>query len=205
MQTEIEVKFLGVAIDEIREKLKVIGAELEQPMRTMRRQVFYLTDRSKDAYLRVRDEGDKATMTYKQFDDGGLHGAKEAEVVVSNFEDAITIVTEAGLVPKSYQETRRETWKFGTTEIVIDEWPWIQPFIEIEGKSEADVRDVAAKLGYEWDKDAVFGPVTQAYRAEYDMPEGYIADNVAEIRFGAPPPELWSQKPTEKPLTGFSV
>lgn len=195
MKTEIEVKFLNADPDVLRTKLQSIGAIMEQPMRQMRRQVFYLVDRSKDAYLRVRDEGDKVTMTYKQFDgNNGLHSAQEVEVAVSRFDDAITIVQEAGLEPKSYQETRRETWKIGTTEIVIDEWPWLKPFIEIEGDSEADVREVAAKLGYDWDAEAVFGPVTQAYRAAYDMPEGFIADKLPEIRFDAPLPSIFTPK-----------
>ena len=190
MKTEIEVKFLEIDPDAIREKLRAIGAACEQPMRMMRRQVFYLVDRSKDAYLRVRDEGDKVTMTYKQFDgEKGLHSAKEIEVAVSDFEAAIEMVSQAGLEKKSYQETRRETWKLGTTEIVIDEWPWLAPFIEIEGESEADVRDVAASLGFDWDKDAVFGAVTEAYRRSYNMPDGFIMDNIPDIRFDAPLPE----------------
>jgi adenylate cyclase class 2 len=163
MKTEIEVKFVDVDIDEIRSRLQAIGAECAQPMRAMRRQVFYLVDRSKDAYVRVRDEGDKVTMTYKQFEEAGLHGAKEIEVVVSDFADAIDIISQSGLEQKSYQETRRETWHIGTTEVVIDEWPWLRPFIEIEGQSEADVREVAAKLQFDWN-DAVFGAVTAAYR-----------------------------------------
>lgn len=190
MQTEIEVKFLDVDIEAMRGKLESIGATCEQLMRLMRRQVFYLVDRSKDAYLRVRDEGDKTTMTYKQFsEEGGLHGAKEIEVVVSNFENTVEMISQAGLEKKSYQETRRETWKFGTTEVVIDEWPWLASFIEIEGKSEADVRDVAAKLGFDWDGEAVFGAVTQAYRVQYKIPDGFIMDNIPDIRFDAPLPE----------------
>lgn len=72
-------------------------------MRLMRRQVFYLVDRAKDAYLRVRDEGDKVTITYKQFDSQeGLHSAQEIEIIVSDFDAAIEMQIQAGLVPKSY-------------------------------------------------------------------------------------------------------
>lgn len=190
MKTEIEVKFLDVDVEAMRNKLESAGATCEQPLRTMRRQVFYPADGNADSYVRVRDEGDKVTMTYKRFEAMSLHGAKEVEVVVSDFDDALAILENAGLGRKSYQETRRETWKIGTTEIVIDEWPWLAPFIEIEGKSESDVRDVAAKLGYKWDKDAVFGSATQAYRRHYTgMPDGFIMDEVPEIKFDAPLPE----------------
>lgn len=189
MKTEIEVKFVDVDISEIQRRLRQAGAHCEHPMRLMRRQVFYLVDRNMDAYVRVRDEGDKATMTYKQFDEIGLHGAKEVEVVVSHFEDARSILQNSGLIPKSYQETKRETWKLGEVEVVIDEWPWLRPFIEIEGDSEQAVRDTAAALGFSWD-DAVFGAATEAYRQQYtDLPPDFIMDDVPEIRFDAPLPE----------------
>ena len=188
MKTEIEVKFVDVDISEMQQRLKQAGAHCEQPMRLMRRQVFYLIDRNKDAYVRVRDEGDKATMTYKQFDEIGLHGAKEVEVVVSSFEDARSILQNSGLVPKSYQETRRETWKLGEAEVVIDEWPWLRPFIEIEGENEQTVRDAAAALGFDWN-DAVFGGATEAYRQQYtELSPDFIMDDVPEIKFDAPLP-----------------
>ena len=189
MKTEIEVKFVDVNITEIQRRLKQAGAHCEHPMRLMRRQVFYLVDRNKDAYVRVRDEGDKATMTYKQFDEIGLHGAKEVEVVVSSFEDARSILQNSGLVPKSYQETRRETWHLNGAEVVIDEWPWLRPFIEIEAKSEQIVRDTASALGFDW-SEAVFGAATEAYRQQYtDLPPDFIMDDVPEIKFDAPLPE----------------
>lgn len=194
MNTEIEVKFLEVDIDDVRSKLKVLGAICEQPMRLMRRQVFYLAYDTNDAFMRVRDEGDKITMTYKQFDEISLHGAKEVEVEVSSFEDTVSIIEKSGLKPKSYQETKRETWRLGTTEVVIDEWPWLQPFIEIEGESESDVREVAAKLQYDWN-DAVFGAVTQAYRSQYTgVSDDFIMDDVPEIRFELPTPKRLKYK-----------
>ncbi len=189
MKTEIEVKFLNVDIDNIRERLKAAGAHLEQPMRLMRRQVFYIVDRSKDAYLRVRDEGNKVTMTYKQFDAISVDGAKEVEVVVSDFEQTVDIIKRSGVEPKSYQETKRETWRLENTEIVIDEWPWLAPFIEIEGESEQALQSVATKLGLVWDS-AVFGAATQAYRASYpDINQNFIMDDLPEIRFDLPLPD----------------
>lgn len=189
MKIEIEVKFCQIDIDDTRERLEAAGAVLRQPMRLMRRQVFYLVDRNPDAYVRVRDEGDKATMTFKQFDDISLHGAKEVEVEVSSFDYARDILQRSGLIPKSYQETRRETWHLDDVEVVIDEWPWLRPFIEIEGGSEQVVRQAAAALGLDW-KDAVFGAATQAYRQQYhSLPSDFIMDDVAEIRFDLPLPE----------------
>lgn len=192
MKTEIEAKFVKLDVDDVRARLEEAGATLEQPMRMMWRQAFDPVEYAANRYVRVRDEGDKVTMTYKQFDDMGLHGAKEIEIVVSDFEDAKSLLENAGLQPKSYQETRRETWTLDGAEIVIDEWPWIKPFIEIEGESEQIVRAAAEKLGFDW-SDAVFGDVTQAYRAEYpDLPtdEGFNICRLPIIKFDMPLPEL---------------
>lgn len=166
MKTEIEVKFLNIDVDAMREKVKTLGAHLEQPMRLMRRQVFNLVIPSETAYVRVRDEGHKATMTFKRFEGEGLHAAKEAEVDVSDFETAAKILEESGLTPKSYQESKRETWAIGDVEIVIDEWPWAPPFVEIEGPSEEEVRKVTSDLGLDWG-EAAFGGVATVYRSLY--------------------------------------
>ena len=190
MQSEIEVKFCRIDIDDIRKRLEAAGATCVQPMRLMRRHVFYTVDRNPDAYVRVRDEGDKATMTYKRFHDKSINGVKEAEIVVDDYDTAQSILEASGLVPKSYQETRRETWHLGEVEVVIDEWPWIDPFVEVEGPSEQHVRDAAEKLGFDWD-DAVIGPATIAYRVQYpEMSPDVIMDDVPVISFDAPLPDV---------------
>ena len=56
---------------------------------------FMRTD--KDAFLRVRDEGDKVTLTYKQFDSLSVDGAKEIEVEVSDYDKTVAILAQAGL------------------------------------------------------------------------------------------------------------
>ena len=76
------------------------------------------------------------------------------------------------------------------TEIVLDEWPWLKPYIEIEGESEAELRTVAVQLGLDW-SGAVFGDVMVAYRAQYPyLTEKQTVGRVAEVRFGDPLPDL---------------
>lgn len=178
MHSEIEAKFTDVNIHDIRKQLEAAGAVCEQPLRLMRRAVFHnplLVE--KDAFVRVRDEGNRVTMTYKQFDDAdSIHGVRELEVTVSDFEHTISLLEQTGLSNDTYQETRRETWKIGDVEVVVDEWPWINPFIEIEGPSEAAVQSVAATLGFSWD-DAVFGGVASVYVRSYTS----MGDRAAEI------------------------
>src|SRR5690606_4856605 len=105
MQTEIEAKFLGVEPADVRARLKKAGAACRQPMKLMRRVVFdNETMRAKSGFVRVRDEGYRITMTYKQYDEMSLTGAKEIEFTVSNYDAALAFCEAAGIRPKSAQE-----------------------------------------------------------------------------------------------------
>ena len=191
MNTEIEAKFVNVNHDAVRVKLKKIGAILEQPMRFMKRVTIDSSGlKAKNAFLRVRDQGDKITLTYKQFDELSLHGAQEIEVIVDNFDDTVKLLAAAGLPHGSFQETKRETWKLGSTEIVLDLWPWLNPYIEIEGQSEYEVKKVANLLDFDW-SEAVFGDVMEAYRIQYPyIGEHDTVGNIAEVKFANPLPEF---------------
>lgn len=189
MKTEIEVKFLNVEIDEIRDRLLGAGAQLEQPMRLMKRALIETPEmRARHAYLRIRDEGDKVTATYKQFTENSLTGANEREIVVSDFDETIAIFGEFGLTYHTFQESKRETWKLGEAEVVIDEWPWIAPYIEIEGDSEAIVTNAAKALGFDWTY-AVFGSVDVIYNKEFPEMSVRGVIDIKEVRFGAQPPK----------------
>lgn len=68
MKNEIEAKFVNIDIDDIRSRLQAIGATLSHPMRDMQRVTIDTPElKSKDAFVRIRNEGDKTTITYKQF------------------------------------------------------------------------------------------------------------------------------------------
>jgi len=189
METEIEVKFTSVNHDEMRKRLKKLGAKLVQPMRLMKR--VTIDDESmkkRDAFVRVRDQGDKVTITYKQFDSLSLEGAKEIEVVVDDFDKAVALLSAAGLSHNSFQESKRETWQLDGADIELDEWPWLDPYIEIEGPDEKTVKDIASKLGLKWEK-AVFGDVMAAYRVQYPhLGENDTVGNIPKVKFGDPLP-----------------
>ena len=195
MNTEIEAKFLHVNRDEIRTRLRDVGFECVTPMRLMRRAIIDYADRrlqvgTPNSYIRVRDEGDKVTLTYKQFASLSIDGAQEIEVVTSSFEDTIKIFTQVGLEVVSLQESKRETWKSNTCEVVLDEWPWLDPYIEIEAATETEVRDVASKLGLDWSV-AKFGDVMVAYRDQYPyLNETQTVGKVPEVLFDSPLPDL---------------
>ncbi len=193
MKTEIEAKFLNQQHEIIRERLKKIGSTCITSMRLMRRAIIDYPDRrlqtgTPNSYIRVRDEGDKITLTYKQFTALSIDGAQEVEIMVDSFEDTIKIFTSIGLEVASFQESKRETWKYEDCEIMLDEWPWLNPYIEIESDSEQKLIDLTNKLELDWG-DAVFGDVMVAYRAQYLhlTPEQTIG-RLPEVRFGTSVP-----------------
>lgn len=193
MQTEIEAKFLDVSIDGIRTQLQQLGAELITPMRSMRRALIEESHHAaENSFIRIRDEGDKITLTFKRRladdDVATITSTQELETTVGDFDTTLNIFSEAGWQYMTFQESRRETWMLGDVEIVIDEWPWIKPYIEIEADSEVKVEDAAAALGLSWD-DAVFGSVDVIYARDYpDMTVRGVID-IKEVRFSDPVPQ----------------
>jgi len=192
METEIEVKFPSVDFTALRTMLRELGASRDQPMRLMRRVIIETPElEAKNAFVRIRDEGDKTTLTYKQFEAISLTGAKEIEVTVSDFENTIALLEQVSLIHKSFQESRRETWRLDGVEIVLDEWPWLDPYIEIEGSSEEVVRDMAKRLGFSWE-DAIFGSVTELYRLQYPHGNASKLVTVSRLTFDDPLPAVIS-------------
>lgn len=186
MKNEIEAQFLDINKDGVRSKLKEIGAKLVKPEVLMRRVVFYTGEHS---FARVRDEGGKIVMTYKNVsDDNSILGTKEVNVEVSNYGDAILFLEGCGLQIKARQETKREIWRLGEVEICIDTWPWIPTFIEIEGPTEESIWEAADKLGFKKDR-AKFGSVDTTYQHYYGVEPDVVNLHTPEISFGIEPPK----------------
>jgi len=190
MITEIEVKFVDVDIKDVRNRLQKAGAKLEHPMRLMRRVLIEEEHhKAERSFIRVRDEGDKTTITYKKrVGEDSLTSAKEIETTVGSFDVMVELFTAAGWDYTTYQESKRETWQYKDVEVVIDEWPWIKPYIEIEGPTEDSVRSAAKDLNFDWNT-AMFGSVDVIYRRDYpNMSVRGIID-IKEGHFGNPVPE----------------
>lgn len=184
MQTEIEAKWLAIHAGDIRQKLEQAGAMLVSSERLMVRRIFDYPDRRLEqvgGWVRVRDEGDKITLSYKQLNDRTVHGTKEISVVVDDFDATCSLLEAIGLRQTSIQETKRESWKLGSTEIEIDTWPWIPTFVEIEAASENELFRVAETLKLPRSQ-ALHGSVEVAYQAVYDVSEAEV-DGWNAIRF----------------------
>lgn len=71
-----------------------------------------------------------------------IDGTKELEIKVSSFEETNQLLNILGYQPKAYQENRRIRYTINNVEIDIDTWPLIPTYLEIEGKSVEEVKQV---------------------------------------------------------------
>lgn len=156
---EIEVKFVNIDVPEVEKNILSLGAKKVGEF-LYKRKTFDFPDKrlaEKFAWVRLRDEGDKVTLTYKERLGVGSNvlkdqGMKEIEIMVSSFEQTDTLLREIGLTEKFYEENKRVRYALGDLEFDIDTWPLLPPYLEIEGKSWERVEAVSRELGFDWDK-----------------------------------------------------
>lgn len=193
MDIEYEATFLDVNKEEVREKLKKVGAKLVKPEFLQKRVVFDLpSGYDGESWLRVRDESDKITMSYKKISGKNIEDQKEIQLVIDNFKNGINFLEAVGCHKKSYQETKREIWELNGVEICIDEWPFLEPFVEVEGKSEKEVKIISEKLGFDYTK-AIFGATDIVVNMKYGIPLDVI-NKIPRIVFDMENPFLKFKK-----------
>ena len=103
-------------------------------------------------WIRLRQDGEKVEITIKyiysdkanyQIDD-----VKEIEINTDNFEVANKLIEEMGYYRKKLAEKKRDSYSYRGMDIEIDEWPLLEPYIEIEGPSAEEIYELAKLLGY---------------------------------------------------------
>lgn len=189
---EYEATFTNINVKETQEKIQKLGGKLLKPKFTQKRTVFNFPkgNELEGAFLRVRDEGDKITMTMKQMLKGeGIERQKEIELIVDSYDNAVAFLKSVGAQDKAVQETKRELWELDGVEIMLDWWPFLEPVIEIEGASELAVRQVAEKLGFDW-SEAIFDTITHVYCKEYNITVDRVNNQTPKIVFDMENPFL---------------
>jgi len=189
MKTEYEATFPAINKKDIRSRLKKAGAKLVRPEFLQKRVVFNLPEghEIKGGWLRVRDEADKITMSLKIVTGGKIENQKEICLKVDDFKKAESFLVATGCREKAYQESRRELWELDDAEITIDTWPFLEPFVEIEGKSEKIVNQVSETLGFDYSK-ALFCSIDTLYSRKYGIPDDFINNKTPKIVFGGKNP-----------------
>ena len=189
MDIEYEATFANINKDEIRHKLGKVGATLIKPEFLMKRIVFELPigHEIPGGWLRVRDEGDKITMSLKVVDGNQIVDQKEICLKIDNFNEGVKFLEAIGAKRKAFQESRREFWLLDGVEVTIDEWPYLEPYVEVEGKSEKQVKTTSIKLGFDYSR-ALFCSVDTLYNKKYGTPFEIINHKTKLITFSDPNP-----------------
>jgi adenylate cyclase class 2 len=147
---EVEIKFRIPAIEALTSTLKSAGFHPVTP-RTHEMNTAYDWPgrdlRSRGCILRLRQYGDRWTLTYKEKGPGnGRHKSRpEIETELQNGPAMAQILKALGFQPVFSYEKFRSEWSDGKGHVVLDETP-IGTFGEIEGEPDW-IDQVARELG----------------------------------------------------------
>jgi adenylate cyclase, class 2 len=146
MPQEFEAHVLDIGVEEIKKKLKVLGAK-EEPETLMKRWVF---DMGKEGeWIRLRHDGKKTTITYKHKSGSKISETEEIEIEVGDFDKTAEILSKLDFKNIYYQENKRHLFKLKDIEFSIDTWPKIPSHLEVESSSEEKVHEGLKLLGLE--------------------------------------------------------
>ena len=147
MTKEIEGHILNVNPEDIIQKLEELGAEKTKAY-NFRRYVFDTIPATPNRWVRLRTDGHETTLAVKEITSQTADGTSEWEVITSDIDTTLQILEKIGISPRGYQENTRQEFILDGDTLSIDTWPKLQPFIEIEAQSEAQIIAIAAKLGF---------------------------------------------------------
>ena len=166
MKHEYEAKFLSIDVADLQAKLTALGAVQTFPRTLLTRKIFENDALEGGAWIRLRDEGTRCTLTLKQVSDStSIDGTTEIETEVTDLPAMAEILSRLGLHEVRYQENYREEWRRGEIAFDFDTWPGLPTFVEVEGPNEASVREAVGTLGLDYSQ-ARFGSVDEIYKSE---------------------------------------
>jgi len=183
MAKEYEVKIINENIQNLKNKIKKIGARLVHPKICMRRSIFYRQNNKKNGFVRVREESNKnVKITCKQF--GKSKYATEHEVAVNtDYETTVEFLKQCGLIMKSQIETTREKWKHPkVNEIVFDTWPGIPEFMEVDCKSEQNLHYIIQKLQIP-QKNMLYSGIDTLYKEYYGISKNQLNNKTPSLTY----------------------
>lgn len=152
---EVEVKILDIDRAAVEGRLAVLGAELCFEGRMDASFFDFPTGRLglAGSLLRLRQEGDRAVLTFKRRkEEEGAKVREESDVTVGDFDACRRLLEAMGLVETSRVEKHRTSYRLGPATVVIDrhlgKLSFIPEFVEVEAESVDAVRSAAAQLGF---------------------------------------------------------
>lgn len=164
---EIEIRFKLADAKNLRKKLRELSSKCLERWKGC----DIIFDRKNELtshgrLLRLRlgmEKSGRGKLTYKgPYRNHFFKVREEFETIVENAEIATKILTGLGYLSVIQYEKRTELWKYGGTEIYIEELPRIGCFMEIEG-SEKDIKKVAKILGFD-----ILKGIKKSYRQYFE-------------------------------------
>ena len=177
MKTEFEIRILEINIEDIEKKLESMGA-IKKGEYNQKRYVYDLKPVENGKWIRLRTNGKKTTLAFKDVVSDTIDGTKEVEFEVSSINDAKEFMKKIGFEYRSFQENTRIQYELDGVEIDIDTWPMIPTYMEIEGKTEKQVYDMINKLEIDADKITALN-CDDIYRKIYNID----INEIKELKF----------------------
>lgn len=149
---EYETKVLDINIAEIEEKLHKLWAALLEDEVLMKRRVFDVESHSgnKGKRFRLRQKGDKTTLTYKERNGLDVGSTLELETKVGDFDVMTEMLQKLERSTMVYQENKRKVYSRNDIEFCLDTRPMIPTYMEIEAPSKEQVEEALKLLELEW-------------------------------------------------------
>lgn len=111
---------------------------------------------SQGAYLRLRQEGEKFELIFKQKVNGNQGVKSEIEISVliqeEEWSNVVTLLAGLGLSRIVLQEKKRVSYSYPPFRYDIDTWPGVPTYLEVEAPSPEEVIAAIALLGISQDQ-----------------------------------------------------
>lgn len=170
---EVEMKYLGPDLAEVRSRLQAAGARLEGPRALETNATFDDPDeslRKSERLLRLRD-GNELTVKIPVQDD---RFKSRREITAHIADGSIEEILDAlGYRPTWRYEKYREGWDLDGMWVTLDEMPFVGPVVEIEGDRER-IDATAEKLGLSGLRTSTgnYRSLYEEYRTAHALPPG---------------------------------
>ena len=162
---EIEILFYDIEKNDLYNRLQYVETQLVYAEFLQKRFVYDQSEGNNVyKWLRLRQESDKITLSYKETKKGEY--ANETEIIVDDIDKTKIILEKSGLKLTAYEETKREKYKYKNSEITIDTWPWLLPTVDIESPNEEELLEIVNELGLDM-KKSFKGNINNVYKLKY--------------------------------------
>ena len=176
MNSEYEVRVLDIDVDSFIKQIEKLGAiyvnKYEQ-----KRYIYDFNPKIDNKWIRLRTDGFKTTLAIKEYQSAEIGGTKEIEIEVSDIEKTDEILNQLGYFKRSIQENKRIRYILNDVEIDVDTWPYLNTYVEFEGKNKKSVQDLLKLL--EIDENSI----TTMDAQDIYLANGFTLEDLNNLKF----------------------